>query len=133
MALRRTRCVTAVAAAAALLSSGCGNLSADEVERVATTFAGAGGDPSARCDLLAPGRLANLVDEESSACEDAIATLPLGSGALEKVEVWGEEAQAKLADDTLFLSRTSDGWRVMAAACTPQGEQQPYRCQLEGA
>ena len=133
MALRRTCCVTAVAAAAALLSSGCGNLSTDEVERVATTFARAGHDPSARCDLLAPGTLASLVEEESSACEDAITTLPLGSGALTRVEVWGEEAQAKLADDTLFLTRTSDGWRIMAAACTPQGEQQPYECQLEGA
>jgi hypothetical protein len=46
------------------------------------------------------------------------------------VEVWGAEAQVRLADDTVFLTRTSDGWRVSAAACTPRGEGLPYDCRL---
>jgi hypothetical protein len=130
--LRRSRCLTAVAAAV-LLVSGCGSLGSDDVENVATAFARAGDDPAGRCELLAPKTLETLVEEESSPCEDAIGDLPLGTGDLTSVEVWGEEAQAKLADDTLFLTRTSDGWRVMAAACSPQGPEQPYECQLESS
>jgi|SRR5215218_315713 len=131
MPLRRT-CCAAVGATAALLLSGCGNLSAGDVERAANGFATAP-DPAARCDLLSPNTLAALVEEESSACEEAIGSLPIGSGDVLSVEVWGEEAQAKLADDTLFLTRTSAGWRVMAAACTSQGANEPYDCQLEAS
>ena len=42
------------------------------------------------------------------------------------MEVWGEEAQARLTDDTVFLTRTADGWRVTAAACRSQGADLPY-------
>jgi hypothetical protein len=117
--------------ATALLLSGCGGLSDDEVGRVAEDFAG--GDAAARCDLLAPGAFAALVEAESSSCEEAIEQLPVGSGAVTEVQVWGEEAQARLSDDTLFLTRTSSGWRVMAAACRPQGQDEPYDCQVETA
>ena len=127
-----TRCRTlAVGAAAALLLTGCGGLSDDEVGRVAADFAG--GDPGERCELLAPATLAALVEAESSSCEDALEQMPVGSGEVTEVQVWGEEAQAKLSDDTLFLTRTSSGWRVMAAACRPQGQDQPYECQVEGS
>ena len=47
--------------------------------------------------------------------------------------MWGEEAQAKLSDDTLFLTHTPAGWRVFAAACVPQGQEQPYDCEVESA
>ena len=40
---------------------------------------------------------------------------------------------AALTDDTLFLTHTSDGWKVMAAACRLEAEDQPYDCQLEGS
>jgi hypothetical protein len=120
---------TAAAVAGTLLLTGCGSLGADEVQSVASAFAA--DDVPARCDLLAPSTLASLT-QDAPTCEAAIQDLPLGSGHVVSVEVWGEEAQAKLADDTLFLTRTADGWRVMAAACTPQGAERPYDCQLEG-
>jgi hypothetical protein len=47
------------------------------------------------------------------------------------VDVWGAEAQVKLADDTLFLTQTDDGWRVAAAGCRAQGSDEPYDCQVE--
>ena len=115
--------------ATVLLLTGCGGLADDEVEKVAADFSG--GDGAARCDLLAPGALAALVEEESSSCEEAIDEVPLGSGEVLEVAVWGEEAQARLSDDTLFLTRTSDGWRIAAAACTPRGAEMPYDCQME--
>jgi hypothetical protein len=49
------------------------------------------------------------------------------------VAVWGEEAQARLTDDTLFLTRTAEGWLVTAAACRSQGADLPYECQVEGS
>jgi hypothetical protein len=73
------------------------------------------------------------VEEESSTCEEAIGQVPLGAGKVTAVEVWGEEAQVRLTDDTLFLTRTTDGWRISAAACTPQGESLPYDCRLEAS
>jgi hypothetical protein len=118
---------------AALALCGCGDLSTDEVAAVGTDFATAASDPAARCELLAPNTLTALVEQESSACEEAIGTLPLGSGEVTAVEVWGQEAQVRLTDDTLFLTRTSAGWRVSAAACEPQGEDLPYDCQLEAS
>jgi hypothetical protein len=124
---------TVAAVVAALMLSGCGSLDADAVENVASTFADGGTDAATRCGLLAPKTLDALVEDEGAACEDAIGDVPVGTGALTSVEVWGEEAQVKLADDTLFLTRTFAGWRVMAAACTPQGAEQPYDCRLEGS
>lgn len=123
----------AVLAVAALALTGCGDLSGEDVETAASAFAAAEGDSAARCGLLAPSTLAALVQEESAPCEEVIGDLPIGVGDVLSVSVWGEEAQAKLADDTLFLTRTSAGWRVMAAACTPQGGSKPYDCQLEGS
>jgi uncharacterized protein YhdP len=59
-----------------------------------------------------------------------LGALPLGTGGIESVAVWGEEAQVRLGDDTLFLTRTADGWRVMAGACRAQGADEPYSCRL---
>jgi hypothetical protein len=121
----------AAAVAATLLLTGCGGLSDEEVREVAADFAAGGAEE--RCELLAPATLAALVQRESSTCAEAIEQVPLGSGEVTEVQVWGEEAQAKLSDDTFFLTRTSSGWRVMAAACTHQGQEKPYDCQVEGA
>jgi hypothetical protein len=122
---------TPAAILAVALLTGCGDVSADDVDGVATTFAGAEDDPASRCELLASATLEAV--QEEGPCDDAIADLPLGSGEVTAVEVWGEEAQVRLADDTLFLTRTADGWRVSAAACTPQGEDLPYDCRLEAS
>ena len=128
---RQRRTLAAGAVTATLLLTGCGGLAEGDVERVAEDFAT--GDAAARCELLAPGTLAALVEEESTSCEEAIEQGDIGSGDVMEVGVWGEEAQAKLSDDTLFLTHTSAGWRVFAAACVPQGQEQPYDCEVESA
>ena len=120
-----------LAGLAATLLTGCGDLSAEDVQSVATTFAGAEGDSVARCELLARTTLDAI--QEEGPCDDAIGELPLGSGEVTAVEVWGEEAQVRLSDDTLFLTRTADGWRISAAGCRSQGAELPYECQLEAS
>ena len=99
----------------------------------ATSIPGAEDDPAMRCSLLSDQALSTLVQSEGASCEDAIQEMPLGSGDVVSTEVWGEEAQVKLSDDTLFLTRTADGWRVAAAACRSQGPEQPYECQVEAS
>jgi hypothetical protein len=125
------RSAAIAAAIPVVLLTGCGALSDDEVRDVATSFVAA--DADGQCALLAPGTLSALEEDGPGGCAAAIADLPLGSGGVTSVEVWGQEAQVVLTDDTLFLTRTGRGWRISAAACTAQGPERPYDCRLESA
>jgi hypothetical protein len=127
---RRSTGALALAAVGALLA-GCSSAQAPDVEEVATTFSDPAGDPEQRCELLLPSVLAAFEEDQSMPCSEAIQELPLKAGAVESLEIWGGAAQVKLGGDTLFLTETSAGWRVTAAACTPQGEA-PYDCEVEG-
>lgn len=129
MSTRGMRCAAAVSAV--LSMCGCGSLSAGDVADLGAAFADA--DAARQCELLLPNTRTSLEEEESSPCEAAIGQVGLGAGDVTAVEVWGEEAQVRLTDDTLFLTRTTEGWRISAAACTPQGEDLPYDCRLEAS
>lgn len=129
-ALRRRAAVLA-GGAAVLLLTGCSSLQQSEVQRVATTFENGSADPEARCDLLVAATRAALEKQEQSSCAEAIGSLQLDGGGVRSVEVWGGQAQVRLAGDTLFLDETQSGWRVAAAACTAHG-QAPYECDVEG-
>jgi hypothetical protein len=120
--------LTGVVAAAALLT-GCAGLQQPEVEQVATAFAT--GAPSAQCTLLAPATLSALEVQEAAACGQSVGELAPSGGRVVHTEVWGDQAQVQLTDDTMFLTRTSTGWRVAAAGCRPNGDA-PYQCRLEG-
>ena len=123
------RLAAVVLATAAL--GGCAGLQEDDVGRVAGAFEDPAAAPADRCTLLAPATLEMLESDESAPCADVIGQVPLPGGAVEAVEVWGGDAQVRLSGDTVFLTETSAGWRVTAAACQPRGEL-PYDCQVEG-
>ena len=125
---RRALGLTGLAAAAAFLT-GCAGLQQPEVEQVAMAFAI--GDPPARCELLAPATLSAIEVEEAAACGKSVGELAPSGGRVVHTDVWGDEAQVRLTDDTMFLIRTGAGWRVAAAGCTPNGDA-PYHCQVEG-
>ena len=114
-----------------MLLTGCSSTQQPAVEDVATTFEDPSADPQSRCDLLAPATLVALEEEASTPCEDAIDELPLQGGEVTAVEIWGGDAQVRVGGDTVFLTETSVGWRVVAAACTPRPER-PYECEVEG-
>jgi hypothetical protein len=118
-------------AGACVVLTGCSSMQQPEVERVAATFEDPGADPQTRCDLLAPATLAAFEEDESTSCTEAIEEVPLGGGDIESVEIWGGDAQVRLSGDTLFLTETRAGWRVIAAACESRGEA-PYDCGVEG-
>lgn len=91
-----------------------------------------GGDRTAMCAALAPNTRSEIEDAEKKACADAIGAqdLPAG-GAVRAVDVYGRQARATLASDTLFLSQFSDGWKIVAAGCRPQPGR-PYHCSVKG-
>ena len=120
----------AVAGGAVVLLTGCSAAQQPEVEDVAMTFEDPAADPEARCDLLAPKTLAALEDEAS--CAEALEQLPLQGGEVTRVEIWGGEAQVRVGGDTVFLTETGAGWRVVAASCRSQGDA-PYDCEVEGS
>ncbi|MBT2470633.1 hypothetical protein J7E97_22885 [Streptomyces sp. ISL-66] len=90
------------------------------------------GENEKACRLLAPETLRQLQDDEQKPCAQALTGEELPrSGAVLATEVYGRQAMLRLDGDTVFLSRFSGGWKVVAAGCTPQGEQ-PYQCTLKG-
>ncbi|NEK59976.1 hypothetical protein GCU56_19145 [Geodermatophilus sabuli] len=99
---------------------------------MALAFEDTSGEPSERCALLAPATLETLESEELAPCADVIGELPLSGGRVAAVQVWGGDAQVRLTGDTLFLTGTDAGWRVVAAGCRPRPEG-PYDCQVEGS
>jgi hypothetical protein len=92
----------------------------------------AGDDRAALCTALAPETLSEVEDSEKKACDEAIGAqdLPAG-GPVRNVDVYGRQARAVLASDTLFLSQFPAGWKVVAAGCQPRSGQ-PYQCSVKG-
>ena len=127
---RNHRLPIALVAVAGVLT-GCSATQEPEVQRVASSFEDPSGDPEARCDLLLPATRAAFEQSESAPCTEAIQDLQLQGGSVESIEIWGGDAQVKLAGDTVFLNETSAGWRISSAACSPQGEA-PYDCEVDG-
>ncbi|MEU4578804.1 hypothetical protein ACBI99_37855 [Nonomuraea sp. ATR24] len=84
----------------------------------------------AACAMLARKTAENLPDRGQS-CPEALRELNLGDpGGVTEVTVWGDTALVRLAGDTLFLQRYTDGWRVKAAGCEPVPDL-PYDCEVE--
>jgi hypothetical protein len=128
------RLVSAGSAAALLLVlSACGGNDTGAAG-AATAFGAAlgAGDTARACELLAPATRSLLEYQESQPCAQAIGQRKLTSGALQGVEVWGGEAQARTSTDTWFLTRTGQGWRVAAACCVAHGDA-PYTCKVNGS
>ncbi|MET9466113.1 hypothetical protein ABZY44_15210 [Streptomyces sp. NPDC006544] len=85
------------------------------------------------CALLAPQTRRQLEDDEHKPCGAVLPgeELPSGAGQVHGTQVYGRQALLSTQKDTLFLSQFDDGWKVVAAGCTPRGEQ-PYQCSLKG-
>ncbi|MEU5860406.1 hypothetical protein ABZ815_04500 [Nonomuraea sp. NPDC047529] len=85
----------------------------------------------AACGLLAR-TTADKLPDPGQTCAQALGDVKLGPGGrVTEVNVWGNEAQVRLAGDTVFLHRFADGWRVKAAGCRPVRDL-PYECEVEG-
>jgi len=88
------------------------------------------GDGAAACALLAPEALSSLEQSTDQPCEQALPDEQLPFSPVRRVQVYGQAAFVELDDDTAFLGRFPDGWRVTAAGCQERPDR-PYDCQLE--
>lgn len=126
------------AAAAALglvvgTTAGCSGVGEDRAEQAAADFyaALAESDGPAACELLAPATRTGLEQSSGSPCEEAILEegLPAASQAT-RVAVYETAARVDSDADTAFLAEFPEGWKVVAAGCTPQAPEHPYDCVL---
>jgi hypothetical protein len=89
-------------------------------------------DGSGACALLAPDTAAEVAQSGQKSCAEAILDEDLPApGAVDSTNVYGQWAQVRLTDDTVFLAVFPGGWRVVAAGCTSRGER-PYDCTVQG-
>jgi hypothetical protein len=127
---------TAVSVVLAGTVGACGTVSErrDDVRAAAAAFEKAldEGAHERMCGALAPATLEELEQSAGTPCAQALGeeSLPAG-GAVRHTDVYGNQARAVLAEDTLFLSHFSTGWKVVAAGCT-QRPARPYQCRIKG-
>lgn len=120
--------------AACLVLAGCGDSQDDAVDSAVRTFYAAltAGDGDGACAQLAPATRAELEQSSGSPCPAAV----LAEGVPDvteprEIEVFGTMAQVHFDREVTFLTRFADGWRVVAAACTPVRSR--YDCSIQGA
>ncbi len=81
------------------------------------------------CAQMSPSLRAALVADEQARCARAVMRLRLSGRSVDVVRVYADAAEVRFAHgDTVFLGDTSEGWRVEALGCTPQGPG-PYDCE----
>jgi hypothetical protein len=121
---------------ATLVVAGCGDggrESAASSAAVTMLRAVASGDGAAACALLAPETAAAVAQQQETSCAEGVLKEKLPApGTEEQTQVYGQWAQVRLDDDTVFLAAFPGGWRVVAAACRSRGPEQPYDCEVEG-
>jgi hypothetical protein len=103
------------------------------VESVVSRFYAAydGHDGSAACALLAPASRRAVVSAAGKPCSAGLLDEKLpGTGRPATVSAYGDQAQARMNGDTVFVAKFPGGWRVVAVGCTPIAGK-PYQCEVE--
>jgi hypothetical protein len=117
-------------------SAGCDSVgdreSAASAAAVRMLTAVDGQDGAQACAMLAPETVSELEESAGKPCAQAILDEDLPEpGGVTDTAVYGQWAQVRLSGDTVFLGVFGGGWRVVAAGCSPRGDQ-PYDCTLQG-
>jgi hypothetical protein len=116
--------------------SGCAgaNPGTSEAAAAALDFHSAlsSGDYARACRLLIPSAVEKLEAGAAGTCAEKLSQLDVPAAVSVKNSAsYGRNAQVVMDQDTLFLARSGDGWRITAAGCTSRGER-PYDCEVEG-
>jgi|tagenome__1003787_1003787.scaffolds.fasta_scaffold20019902_2 hypothetical protein len=135
--MRRAFPGLALLAIAAVATGGCGQAAArDTIRATSTRFLAAysAQDGAAACAALSQDTRKELVSQEQRPCPEAIGQIQLKPGAVRHVDVQLTNAKVDLASgESMFLSDESDGWRISAVGCKPQGDptNTPMDCELQ--
>lgn len=119
------------AAVALLLVGGCSDAAQQEAATAAAGFVAA--TPADACQRLAPAT-AEAQQKSGTPCHDALAGFVGRSDPTPtQVEVAGEAAQVRFADQVVFLARFPQGWLVTAAGCVRDDPDpaRPYDCEVQ--
>lgn len=118
-----------MAAAATLVLAGCTPAAQADVRVAAQRFQTAVRDHDGQtaCALLSDQARSSLEATSARACPDALAALRLPADHPTDIQVWGNNAQARLTGGPLFLAEFQAGWKITGAGCRPQTDQ-PYAC-----
>jgi hypothetical protein len=133
-AYRRLVRTVAVLAVGGLFAA-CTGPGADQAGQVAESFERlAGDDPAKACDLLAVKTREEVEKSAEKSCAEALGDEDLPDpSAVQSVDVYGHDAIVRLGNDTVFLARFPDGWRITAVSCRPgSSEAKPYDCDISG-
>ena len=119
-----------LAAAGALVLAGCTPAAQSDVRTTAQRFQTAvrDHDGQAACALLSDQARSSLTTISGRPCPAALAALRLPGDHPTTIQVWGNNAQARLTAGTLFLAEFPSGWKITGAGCKPQPANQPYSC-----
>ena len=131
----KARWSAAATLAAALTAAACTGPGADQASEVAQRFEQlATTDAANACALLAPGTHDAVEKAAKEPCPQALGDEDLPDPSpLTSVDVFGHDGIARFGNDTVFLARFPDGWRVTAASCRPgPSDQKPYDCDISG-
>jgi hypothetical protein len=91
------------------------------------------GDAATACDLLTPPTRHELEQSQSEKCAKALPDQKIPAATADAdVDVYGDEAIARVSSDVVFLTNVGGTWMVSAAGCTPQPDQ-PYDCEVKGS
>jgi hypothetical protein len=126
----------ALLAAVALATTGCGQSTNGATVRSTTTrflaaYSAHQGDTA--CAALSTDTRMALESQEKKPCREAIGQIQLKPGPARHVDVELSNAKVDLAGgESLFLSEESDGWKIAAIGCKPQGDptNSPMDCEL---
>lgn len=128
----------AVTLAGAVALAGCGTGDdQDQARATVQRFAAAlaRGDGGAACSLLSEDLAQEIEQQEGKPCADAIGSLQVRPGAVDRVQVFITNAKADLAGGrSAFLDRAPDGWRLSALGCEPQDGKpadRPFDCEVQ--
>jgi hypothetical protein len=116
-------------------AAGCSGPGADQASETAQSFQQLASNDSAQaCGLLAPKTLEDVEKSAEKPCAEALGDEDLADpSALVSVDVFGHDAIVRFANDTVFLARFPEGWRVTAASCRPgPSDDKPYDCVVSG-
>jgi hypothetical protein len=120
---------------AMLMCTGCAEQNEPAARAAAESFADdlASDDGAGACRALAPATRAALEQSSGRPCAAAIVEEELPDpGAAGRSASFGTMAKVDFAADTMFVTEFSDGWKVMAAGCSPAPGDRPYDCSLQG-
>jgi hypothetical protein len=122
-------------AAGLIAVSACTGPGADQAAQVADSFERlAPDDASQACDLLAPRTREEVEKAAKKTCAEALPDEDLPDPSpLTSVDVFGHDAIARFGNDTVFLARFPEGWRITAAGCQAgPSDAKPYDCDVSG-